>query len=66
MSTKIFGIRFFSRCKPHFGAYPVSAVANADSPDSRLVISEVHEFEKQTAFDSAQDAMPESSSIPLS
>ena len=40
--------------------------ANADRPDSRLVISEVHEFEKQTAFDSAQDAMPESSSIPLS
>ena len=48
------------------GAKPVNAVASADKPDSRLVISEVQEFEKQTAFDSAHEATPEVNSIPRS
>ena len=41
----MFGLRFDSRCKPHAGAKPVSAVANALKPDSRLVMSEVHVLE---------------------
>ena len=64
--TKIFGILLCSKCRPHLGANPVNAVARADNPDSRLVIKEVQELEKQTALDSAQEAMPESNSIPLS
>ncbi len=59
-------MRFSGKCNPHRGAKPVNAVANADRPDSRLVINEVQELEKHTAFDSAQDATPDSSSIPLS
>ena len=66
MSTKMFGILFAARCRPHLGAKPVNAVASADKPDSRLVISEVQEFEKQTAFDSAHEATPEVNSIPRS
>ena len=62
----MFGIRFSIKCKPHFGAKPVSPVASAESPDSRLVIREVHELEKHTALDSAQEAIPDSNSIPRS
>ena len=39
--TRMFGTLFSARCKPHLGAQPVSAVANADRPDSLLVTSEV-------------------------
>ena len=42
------------------------AVASAERPDSRLVMSEVHVLEKHTALDSAHVAMPLSSSMPRS
>ena len=40
-STRMFGTRFSGRCKPQRGAQPVRAVASAERPDSRLVMSEV-------------------------
>ena len=62
----MFGTLFYTMCRPHKGAHPVRAVARAESPDSRLVISEVYEFEKHTALDSAHDPIPSSDSMPLS
>ena len=52
--------------EPQRGAKPVRAVANADKPDSRLVMRDVHVLEKHTALDSAHVAMPSSVSMPRS
>ena len=53
-----FGERPFSSNSPYFGVYPVSAHANADRPDSRLVVNSQYELPKAIAFDSAHAAMP--------